>query len=304
MKRIITITLAIILMISACMPAATVSAADTAQKTVSAAKTTKAAKKEVVTKKQRDGFYKRSAFVGSSIGLGQKYYFNRQGKNYLGSPKMLVKGCYSFYNDKHRVSKWMITYKGKNMQAREAIKAAKVKRVFISMGTNDFVGDANKVYKDYVDYLKGIRKMNPTVVIFIESTTSVSAARQGKYLNSRNIAKLNKLMAEYCKKNKDMYFIDVSSKLNDKNGHLKRKYASDNYVHLTDSAYKIWTNQMIKYTDKLILKERAAKKAVAKAEKSKKEADVTAATNLVNALELSTVKDELTARLKAIVIKQ
>ena len=301
MKRLITLTLAAVMLIAACLPVATASAKDSTA-TVSAAQF-KTAKKEKVTKKQRDGFYKRAAFVGNSVGLGQKYYFDRQGNNYLGSPKMLVRGCYSFYNDKHKRSEWMISYNGQKMQAKYAIKAANVKRVFINMGGNDFVGDADFVFNNYVEYLRGISKVNPDVVIFIESTTGVTASRQGKYLNSRNVAKLNELMAEYCKKCRDMYFIDVGSKLNDKNGYLMRKYSSDNYVHLTDAAYEVWTKEMIKYTDKLILKERAAKKAVVKAEKSRKEADVKYAKKLIKKLEKSTVKKDLITRARAIEIK-
>ena len=304
MKKGLSLFLALVMLLSACTGVALSTSAKSAADVISVSGDTayKAAAKDKVTKKQRNGFYKNAAFVGSSIGLGQKYYFDRQGKNYLGKPTMLVRGCYSFHNDKKKLSKWMVRYKGKPMQARVAIKKCKCKRVFIAMGTNDFRGNADVVYKDYVEYLKGIRKMNPKVVIFIESTTSVTKSKQGKYLNSRNIKKLNKKMKAYCKKQKDMYFIDVSSKMNDKNGHLKRKYASDNYCHLTDAAYKLWTQEMIKFTDKLILQERAAKKAVTAAEKSKTQKSVDNASALVSKLEKSTVKDGLTKRIKKIEI--
>ena len=256
----------------------------------------------VVTEKQRNNFYKHSAFIGSSLGQGQKYYFNRQGKGYLGSPVMLVQGSYSFYNDKKGLSKWMIHYKGKAMKAKDAVKKSGVKRVFINMGANDFYYGADKVFKDYTDYVKGIRKVNPDVVIFIESTTGVTASRQGTYLNTKNVKKLNKLMEKFCSRNKDMYFIDVGSKLLDKKGHLKRKYASDNYVHLTDSAYKIWTEEMIKYTDKLMLRERNAKKAVRNAERKKTAKSIKIAQKRLDALEDSTVKDELSERLSKIIM--
>ena len=302
MKKSVILFLSLVMLVCSCAGSITANA-DT-ESIVSASSTAekKDAKKPKVTKKQRNGFYKRAAFVGSSIGVGQKSYFERQGKNYLGKPKMLVRGCYSFYNDKHKRKKWMVTYGGKPMQAKAAIKKSKCKRVFIAMGTNDFRGNADVVYKDYVEYLKGIRKANPKVVIFIESTTSVTKKRQGKYLNSKNIKKLNKKMAAYCKKQKDMYFINVSSKRNDKKGNLKKKYASDNYCHLTDGAYKIWTEEMIKFTDKLILQERAAKKAVVTAEKEKTEDAYSKAKELVDGLEKSTVKDNFNKRLKAIEI--
>ncbi len=172
------------------------------------------------------------------------------------------------------------------------------------MGTNDFHGNANVVYKDYVEYIEGIRKANPKVVIFIESTTSVTSNHQGKYLNSKNIKKLNDKMKTYCSKHKDMYFVNVSSKLNDKKGHLLKKYASDNYCHLTMAAYRIWTNQLVKFTDKLMLKEAEAKAAVAAAQKSKTEKKVKEAKKLVNKLEKSTVKSSLLKKLKKINVKK
>ena len=261
-------------------------------------------KKREITDKQRNRYYKSAAFIGNSLGLGQKYFFSRQGKNYLGNPKMLVRGCYSFYNDKHHCEKWMIHYNGRAMMAKNAVKACGCDKVFINMGTNDFFYSGDRVFQDYKEYIKGIRKVNPDVIIFIESTVSVTSNRQGRNLNSRNIARLNQLMKEYCKEQRDMYFIDVSSKLHTKQGHLKNMYASDNYCHLTDSAYRIWTNEMIKYTDKLMLKEADAKRAVRRAEKKKTKNTVKRAKKLVAKLDKSTLKKELYKRTKAIVIKK
>ena len=262
--------------------------------------TAQAAVSGKISTKERNSFYHQSAFIGSSIGVGQKMYFDSKGKKYLGKPVMMVRGCYSFYNDKKKLKKWMITYKGKPMQAKNAVKKSKVKRVFIAMGTNDFRGNANVVYKDYVAYIKGIRKENPNVVIFIESTTSVTANKQKKYLNSKNIKKLNDMMKKYCKSQKNMYFVDVSSKMNDKKGNLKKKYASDGYCHLTPAAYKLWTSELTKYTDSLLLAEKSAKSAVQTAERTRNEWWYNRAKQLVGALESSAVKDGLVSRLSRV----
>ena len=158
--------------------------------------------KPKITAKERNAYYGKSAFIGSSIGVGQRMYFERQGAGYLGGPVMLVRGCYAFHNDKGHVSKYMLHFRGQPMQAKYAVKAANVDRVFIAMGTNDFIHGIDQVYQDYVDYVEGIRKVNPMVVIFIESTTGVTRGRQGKTLNSRNVAELNRRMKKYCSKHK------------------------------------------------------------------------------------------------------
>ncbi len=297
MKRIIAVIISLCVLLSVMSAGATAFAKDNANTTAS-----ESAKREI-SEKKRNRYYKTAAFVGNSVGLGQNYYFDRQGKNFLGKPTMLVRGCYSFYNDKHARAKWMVRYNGKPMKAKNAIKAAGVDKVFINMGTNDFFYNGDRVFEDYREYIRGIRKVNPDVIIFIESTTGVTASHQGKCLNSKNIARLNELMEEYCKEHKDLYFIDVSSKMLNKKGHLKYEYASDNYCHLTDSAYKIWTEQMIKFTDKLMLREEDATKAVKKAEKKRTKKAVKQAKKLVKKLEKSTVKSELNKRIKAIEIK-
>ncbi len=297
MKRIISLILSLIIAVS--VPAASQCVFAKTNNSVSASQS-KSNKRKVSVKK-RNKYYKNAAFIGNSVGLGQKYYFNRQGKNFLGNPTMLVRGCYSFYNDKHSCTKWMIHYKGKAMKAKNAVKACHCDKVFINMGTNDFFYNGDRVFKDYKEFIKGIRKVNPNVIIFIESTTGVTSSHQGRCLNSRNIARLNKLMKSYCKKHKNMYYIDVSSKLLNGKGHLMNKYASDNYCHLTDSAYRIWTNEMIKFTDKLMLQEEDAKKAVKKAEQSKLTQDIENAQKLVSKLEKSTVKEQLNNRIKKIV---
>ena len=301
MKKVLSVFLAIIIAVSSF--GAVVNASAQNSELFSFSQPLLASKKKKITSKQRKAFYNKSAFIGSSIGVGQKMYFDSEGYKTVGKPTMLVRGCYSFYNDKHARSNWLITYKGTPMMAKNAIKKCKCKRVFIAMGTNDFHGNADYVFNDYVDYLKGIRKVNPKVVIFIESTTSVTASHHGKYLNARNIKKLNKKMKKYCSEQKDMYFVDVSSKLNDKSGHLKREYSSDNYCHLTNSAYRIWTNELVKYTDKLMLKENEAKKAVKAAQKSRSEKKVKEAKKLVKKLEKSTVKSDLLKKLKKIKVK-
>lgn len=254
-----------------------------------------------ITTAERDAFYGKSAFIGSSIGVGQRMYFDSKGKKYLGGPLMLVKGCYSFNNDKNKSTKYKVTYKGTPMKAKDAIYKSKVKRVFVAMGTNDMFYSGEKVFtNDYKPYLEGIRKKNPNVVIFVESTSPVRAGREGKYLNSNNIAKMNKKLEEYCKTQKDMYFVDVCKRMRTSDGKLRKDCCSDGYVHLSMTGYKYWTEDLIKYTNALMLDEQYAKDAVATAQESKCKAQVTSATALVNKLQSSTVKTNLQKQLKAI----
>ena len=252
--------------------------------------------KASITGTQRDAYFSKSGFVGNSISVGQRIYFDYKGKNFLGHPVMMVRESYSFYNDMSASSKIKVSYKGKLCRAKDAIAKYKVKRVFINMGMNDLGISAEATYKNYVNYLKGIREKNPDVVIFIQSMTPLYKARGS--LNNTNVNKLNKLLSSYCDTQKDMYYIDVNSALKGSDGRLKREYCSDSFCHLTIKAYEVWTNQLCDYVDRLLIAEQEAKDAVATAAESGLASDYKKAQKKVAKLEKSTVKDKLRKRLK------
>lgn len=257
-------------------------------------------KRKDVSKETRDSFFSKSAFIGNSVGVGQKMYFDSKGKGFLGHPTMLVRGCYSFANDKCLHAQFSLVYGGRHYRAKDAIALTKAKRVFINMGTNDLWKAADSTYKDYVEYIKGIRARNPGVVIFIESTTPMCSSKNRKYLNNNAINRLNTLMERYCKQQKDVYYIDITKGMRDSTGGLKSAYASDGYVHMTMAGYEVWTNNLIEYVENLIAQEMTAENLVVKVKHTKHMDDYIKARNAMNKLEKSTTKTKLKKKLNKI----
>ncbi len=255
-----------------------------------------------VKKKEIKKYFKKSAFIGSSIGLGQKMYMKSEGYKYLGHPKMLVKGCYAFTNDKG--GKYSISYKGRSGPARYAVKRAKVKRVFINMGTNDLFEGPKKVFKRYKKYIASMKKTNKGIVIFIESMTPVYKSGQKKRLNNRNVNKLNNYLKKYCKGKKNLYYIDITTALKDSSGGLKRKYCSDHYVHMTMAGYRVWTKKVLKYVKKMLKKEKRAVKAVKFAKKRRTRNEIKRAKKYVKSLRNSKLKKKLKKKLRKIKVKK
>jgi hypothetical protein len=253
-----------------------------------------------ITKKERDRYYSDSAFIGNSVSLGLKRYFDSSGKGVCGKPVMLVQGCYSFANDKKKGSPYRLTYQGRKYRAKEAIAAAKVERVFINMGSNDLWKPSARTYRDYVCYIKEIRKRNPKVVIFIQGTTPMCSARNRRYLNNSAICDLNKRMEKYCRKQKDIYYVEISKGLKTAAGSLKRRYSSDGYVHLKKSGYKIWTKNLNSYVNRLLLQEKNAALAVDYATEKKTTEACEEAEKWVDRLEDSTVRQELQQELEGL----
>ncbi len=245
-----------------------------------------------------------SAFIGSSIGIGQRMYFNRQGKGFLGNPTMLVVGCYSFYNDTRPSGQ--ITYTAPDGtevtdMAKNLIKLSGVKRVFVNMGTNDIYMGAKKTSEKYKEYLEGIREENPEVVIFVESMTYATKStyeNEKKYFSDASIDEYNSIMEQYCAENKDMYYIDVTSQMKDAEGGLAAKYCSDGYVHISFEGYKVWTDKLVSYVENLINTENKAKEAVDKYLRKGTEGYYRWAAQKVDLLKDSTVKDALLAKLE------
>ncbi len=251
-----------------------------------------------VTKKEFKRFFKKSAFIGNSIGVGQRMYLDYEGKKYLGNPTMLVKGCYSFTNDQIAGGQYRLNYKGQNCSAKDAVSKAKVKYVFINMGINDMWEGPEVVFRRYKKYIKGIRKKNPGIIIFIESTTPVYYGKQQQSLNNKNVNRLNRLLEKYCKETRDVYFIDISTPLKDSHGGLAAAYCSDHYVHVTMSGYRVWTKTICKYIRQWMKQEKQARWSVKIARKQKSTMEYDRANRLVCLLEKSSLKQELSRQLK------
>lgn len=288
--------LCFVLMFS-CMPIGKAEAKESGKKTVTAVQ--KAESQNItISKKERKQYFAESAFIGSSIGVGQKNYFQYKGKYDVGRPVMMVQKCYSFMNDKSLHPQYSLVYRGKHMRAKDALKLSGVKRVFICMGTNDLWKAAASTYADYVSYIREIQKRNPKLIIFIESTPPMCSAQNRRNLNNKSINTLNKLMKKYCESRKNMYYIDISKGMREGSGGLRRKYSSDGYVHLNNSGYEVWTKNLVNAVEKLLKKEKQAEAAVQQAGKTKKAKDYKKAQNLVSRLEKSTKKDTLKKKLK------
>lgn len=252
-----------------------------------------------VTQAQINSFFGASGFIGSSIGVGQQMYFDSQGYSFLGHPTMMVRGCYAFHNDGGaNGSQYQISCGGYTGPARYCVQRSKVKRVFINMGTNDMMGDADYVFNNYVNYISGIRSVNPKVPIYIEAMTPVYAGGQKGYLNNATVNALNAKLAAYCRKKSDMYFIDINTPLKAGTGSLPAAYSSDNYVHLTAAAYAVWTDTIVDYVKKQLIAEQRAKDAVKTYTESKTAANLKTAKKYVKKLEASALKTKLQKKLK------
>lgn len=124
--------------------------------------------------------------------------------------------------------------------------------VFILIGTND-IGkkyELQKIFDNYVSIVSQIQKNRPLATIRIVSIYPVNyklRPNEEKIKKMTSINNLNEALKIYCRNN-NIEYIDMYSKLLDKDGFLDKKYTGDG-LHLNDEGYKVVTREFKKYLE-------------------------------------------------------
>ena len=207
-----------------------------------------------ITADSIDAFFNDSMFVGNSIMLGYSNYATklRAGavSTFLGKSTFFCGGSFGVVNNKNAVTAESThpTYQGRKYKVQDAVGVIGAKRVFINMmGLNDLAlyGNPGKCSQlccdDVISLIKDIKAKNPGVeVVVLSSTYLVEGSNGMKSLNNENLSKMNILLLDYCTRN-NIDFVDISSLLLGDNGCLDDNYCSDNYCHINESGYIVWT---------------------------------------------------------------
>ncbi len=124
--------------------------------------------------------------------------------------------------------------------------------VFILVGTNDISKKykLQKIFDNYVSIINQIEKNRPNTTIRVVSLLPVNYDLKPEFKKINKITSINNLNAAlkvYCKNN-DIEYINMYSKLVDRNDYLDARYTKDG-LHLNDEGYKIFTSVIDKYME-------------------------------------------------------
>ncbi len=201
-------------------------------------------------------YFADAAFIGNSVTAGFPMYFSANGRGLLGDVQVYARVSYSFLSDQNSLSGYMLQYNDVEMQAASLISMAGVQKVFICMGTNDLVGtEASVVFDRYVNYINGIIAANPGIRVFVVSTTPRCDSDQTPSLSNEKIDELNSMMAEYCAQS-GLDYIDINTALKNNTDALYSGYSSDGYVHMNNTGYGVWANEIASYVRSMLAAER------------------------------------------------
>ena len=197
-------------------------------------------------------YFGESVFIGDSVMIGlRNYSMNREEDSCLTGAQFLAAVGYSCYNALQPVTGKHIhpLYKGKKCQVWDAVSDMGAKRVFISLGTNDIImlgsEGAMERYRQVVDK---ILETCPGVEINSISVTYTAEGKGKGKLNNQSIAEYNGLLLQMAAEN-GWGYLDMSTPLSDGRGNLANEICSDGFVHLKNSAYTVWEEELIRYAN-------------------------------------------------------
>jgi lysophospholipase L1-like esterase len=215
-----------------------------------------------IPQKVYNNVFKQTIVQKDSTQLDCSYalkYFDFHYKQECDSPKIIMLG-----NSIIRGAKWTDLLKrqdvinrgisGDNLPCmRERLKYLKGKNAkiwFIEGGINDLPWKTpSLLFDNYKSIIEFVRIENSIPVINLVFYLSPKAG--AKYPGRADYKKINGLITElnsmliYYAKSNNIDFIDLNKIIADKDNVLKDEYTTDG-VHLTDSAYKEWSNMINK----------------------------------------------------------
>lgn len=127
--------------------------------------------------------------------------------------------------------------------------AGKPKKIFILIGINDVIANLKPglIIENYSRIIEHIRALSPTTQIYIQSILPVNNTLLGSDVLNDDIIKINIGLQSIASKN-NLTYIDVYSRLVDKNNQFDLKYSLDG-LHPNGAAYDIWKSAIEKYVN-------------------------------------------------------
>lgn len=191
-------------------------------------------------KVQKD-YFDDAVFIGDSRTVGMQDYSGLDNATFFAKTGMNV---YEILDDKFIQE----PSSGKEVSVSYMFKHYKYKKIYLMVGINELgTGNTGTFQNAYGRVLQKIRKWQPDAVIYIQGIIPVSKkkAESDAIFNNVNINDKNVAIAQLAD-GKDIFYLDVSEGLTDKNGFLREDYTFDD-VHMYAQYYQLWTDYLMEH---------------------------------------------------------
>ncbi len=178
-----------------------------------------------------------SVFLGDSVTVALEKYCDKT--ETLGGALFLCEFSYSVRNAvSGEVDIW---YQGNPYRPEDVIPLTGASKVFAMLGTNDIArsGGIDRTIELWTEMLDKIREKSPDVTFFLESCLPMHYAGQLVDLNNKKLDEYNERLRAYCEEN-GIVFVDIAAYFKDDRNSLRDDFSDDQYVHVTESAARLW----------------------------------------------------------------
>lgn len=199
----------------------------------------KALTTEYTYEKVAKDYFDDAVFIGDSRTVGMQDYSGLNQATFFAKTGMNV---YEILDDNFIKE----PSSGKDVSVSYMFKHYKYKKIYLMIGINELgTGNTGTFQKAYARVLQKIRKWQPDAVIYIQGIIPVSKkkAESDAIFNNININDKNVAIAQLAD-GKNIFYLDVSEKLTDKEGFLKEDYTFDD-VHMYAQHYQLWTDYLM-----------------------------------------------------------
>lgn len=181
-------------------------------------------------------FFKNAAFIGDSVTLKLRYY-DAENKCLHGATFL----CQGSYSVAHAVNNSMyLSYRGEDVTPQDALKTCGADKVFILLGMNDIaLWGIDKTMDNWETLVTNIRSTCPNIEIYIQSGTPIYLDGEVGGLTNANMDAYNLRLQEFAQE-QGCHYVDVNTPFRNSSGGLAEAYCSDDFVHFTDAACKLW----------------------------------------------------------------
>jgi lysophospholipase L1-like esterase len=130
----------------------------------------------------------------------------------------------------------------------EVITALTPKKLFLSIGVNDLLFHSpDYIVENYKKILSNISQQSPSTRVFVQSLLPVNNNMRNTGVKNKDISEINRQLKKISK-DKKLTFIDLHSKLANKEGLLPERFTHDG-IHLNGEAYMLWRDEIAGFVE-------------------------------------------------------
>ncbi|MDY3014985.1 MAG: GDSL-type esterase/lipase family protein [Evtepia sp.] len=196
-------------------------------------------------------WFNDAAFVGDSVSVMLESY--NSSSNQLGeadffcSVSLSQTNALSYQAGNSRLPEYP-KGSGQRPKLEDGIAASGAKKVYIMLGMNCIAGGVDRACKDLVTLVDRILEKSPGATILIQSVTPMTAdsPRADDSLNNTTIGAFNTRMQEICQE-RQWYFVDVSEAVKDEAGYLRADFSGDKAmgIHFNYNGAAAWAEYLL-----------------------------------------------------------